>query len=291
MRPAKRGRGRPRKYDPFNLPEFFKVYLPEHNSKQLLIPPDFVKNFGGKIPKKVTLKNYKGKVWKAELDESESKLLIKKGWECFVIGNSLTRGEFLTFSYEGNAVFNVKIFSISGCKKGETYSQPRVEVSQEQNVDQISSHRTHVGDKMHLEKEVKAEIESQDSTEVVTNCVPERTIESKNMRFTKVFDGNPYEMRIPAAISHKIEPPKLKSHEMILLRSQSGVALKAKFLHRHDRVVLTSGWKEFQLKNNMVKGDECEYEVILDKGRKVKEILLLQIRHRKRALYRNAQLV
>ncbi|KNA25273.1 hypothetical protein SOVF_008010 [Spinacia oleracea] len=288
-RPVKRRRGRPFKYSASQLPpEFFKVYLPEHNSKQLVIPPDFIKNFMGKIPMEVILKNLKGEVWNVELEKAECKLLIKKGWEDFVIGNSLARGEFLIFTYKGNSMFTVKIFSINGCVKDDepvvTNEQPHVKVKQEPNSDQIYSHETGACEKTHLERSsTNNERLSQDLHEAVTKDVPERTVESNKIRFTRVHKGKMYELHIPSSIfrKYKIERPEIKRPEMVLLKYRRGISQTVKILGGRDRVLITSGWKEFKLKNKLVKGDEYEFEISVGEGRKIKEIELLKILPRK----------
>ena len=63
---------------------------------------------------------------------------MKKGWDRFVIDNSLERGEFLIFSYSGNTVFIVKIFSINGCVKEESKNiddHSYMNVEEESNLD------------------------------------------------------------------------------------------------------------------------------------------------------------
>ena len=67
---------------------------------------------------------------------------MKKGWDRFVIDNSLERGEFLIFSSSGNTVFIVKIFSINGCVKKESTTineQSYAKVKEEPKSDQESS--------------------------------------------------------------------------------------------------------------------------------------------------------
>lgn len=285
-RPTKRRRGRPVKYSASsqNPPEFFKIYLPEHNSKQLVIPPDFMKNFRGKIPKKAILKNLRGEVWNVDLEKAECKLLMKKGWEDFVIDNSLARGEFLIFTYKGNSVFSVKIFSINGCMKDDepmaTNDQPHMKVKQEPNFDKVCRNHTGAYEKTPLERSMEIQQVSPESHEVMTRGAPERTIESRNIRFTRVCEEKRYELHIPAGIftEYNIERPKINRPEFILLKYRRGVSQTVKIWQGNHRVLISTGWREFQLKNKMVKGDECVFEISLGNGRKIKEIELLQIR-------------
>lgn len=68
---------------------------------------------------------------------------------------------------------------------------------------------------------------------------------------------------------------------MVLLKYRRGISQTVKILGGRDRVLITSGWKEFKLKNKLVKGDEYEFEISVGEGRKIKEIELLKILPRK----------
>ncbi|KMT13751.1 hypothetical protein BVRB_4g081300 [Beta vulgaris subsp. vulgaris] len=258
-----------RNSDTQDFPEFFKVYLPEHNSNQLVIPPDFVKNFEGKTMTKVILKNMQGEGWKVELEKAECKLLMTKGWESFVIDNSLARGEFLIFTYEGSGVFFVKIFSTNGCEKDESTAivdQPYAKLKQEANLDKNYSCHAGACEKTYSERCMEVKQVSEDSCEL------------KNIRFKKVHDAKPYHLHIPAGIfsEYNIKPPLVNFPEIILLRDQRGVSQEVKVYKTKDRrVLLTSGWRNFQLESKLVKGEAYEYEIILGEGRKIKEIVLL----------------
>ncbi|EYU26913.1 hypothetical protein MIMGU_mgv1a022509mg, partial [Erythranthe guttata] len=136
----RRGRGRPKKIasDNFDqipvkrgedLPEFFKIYVPAIYSERLVnfqkkinfhrIPPDFIEKFGGNIPETVTLKKTPGISFQADINriDDDDDWFIEKGWPEFVKENSVEESDFLIFTYAGNAVFNVKVFSKNGCIK------------------------------------------------------------------------------------------------------------------------------------------------------------------------------
>uniref|UniRef100_A0A803KP30 TF-B3 domain-containing protein n=1 Tax=Chenopodium quinoa TaxID=63459 RepID=A0A803KP30_CHEQI len=215
-------RGRPFKMNDLRyLPGFFKIYLPEYNSKELVIPRDFVRNFSGKIDKNVNLRNLQGKTWKMD--------------------------------YNGNATFTVEIFGVNGCKKEEataTNGQPHVDARGTKTKSQV------------------------------TTNVRRRTIPLNNIRFRRVYEGCLYDLFIPAGIfkTYNIVAPKPNHSGTILLRNQRGYSLEVKFWKRVDRFALSHGWREFQINSDIDKGDECEFEVILGEGRKIKEIILLQVR-------------
>ncbi|KAM7510272.1 hypothetical protein LguiB_009147 [Lonicera macranthoides] len=113
----KRGPGRPRVSLFDQIPEFFQVYLPNQNSQQLRIPPDFIKHFNGRTPKEVILKNLGGKIWHVDVEKDKGGLFLKKGWPDFVKDSSLELGEFLVFRYNGISAFSVRIFGRDGCKE------------------------------------------------------------------------------------------------------------------------------------------------------------------------------
>lgn len=83
------------------------------------IPPAFVKEFRGNIPNEVILRDVRGKHCHVGLEKVERDVLIKNGWQEFVRDHSVALGDFLVFSYNGNALFDVSIFGRSGCRKDE----------------------------------------------------------------------------------------------------------------------------------------------------------------------------
>ncbi|XP_056167091.1 putative B3 domain-containing protein At5g66980 [Syzygium oleosum] len=118
--------------------EFFKVYLPSFSSHQLLIPPDFVKQRKGAVPKKAVLMDTTGRSWPIGIAEVGNKLFIKSGWWDFVINHPLDFADFLIFRYNRDSVFLVKVFGLifrynrdsvflvkvfgkNGCRKEATY--------------------------------------------------------------------------------------------------------------------------------------------------------------------------
>ncbi|KAL1561851.1 putative B3 domain-containing protein [Salvia divinorum] len=110
-------RGRRRSFASVEGAVFFKVYLPNLSSHQLLIPPDFTKGFRRALSEKVILKNNDGKTWSVEVRETPSGIFLKDGWQSFVEYHGLKVGEFLVFCYRGSYSFLVKIFGVNGCKK------------------------------------------------------------------------------------------------------------------------------------------------------------------------------
>ncbi|KAL2538296.1 LEAF RUST 10 DISEASE-RESISTANCE LOCUS RECEPTOR-LIKE PROTEIN KINASE-like 2.1 [Forsythia ovata] len=102
---------------PDELSEFFKVYMSALWSERMRIPPAFIENFGGKIPRKVMLGTPSNLSWQVRINKINDDLFFEGGWPEFMQENSLAHGEFLTFCYADNSKFYVKIFSTNGCRK------------------------------------------------------------------------------------------------------------------------------------------------------------------------------
>ncbi|XP_023632897.1 putative B3 domain-containing protein At5g66980 [Capsella rubella] len=102
--------------------EFFKVFLPEFSSHELVIPPAFIDLLVGKpLPKEAFLLDEIGRLWRVEIktEDTEERFCVsfQKGWECFAKDQSLEFGDFLVFSYDGGSRFSVTIFAKDGTKK------------------------------------------------------------------------------------------------------------------------------------------------------------------------------
>ncbi|KAH7851381.1 hypothetical protein Vadar_010714 [Vaccinium darrowii] len=112
-----------------SCPQFFKVYLPNQSSHRLRIPPAFVKYSTEGFPNKSTITSSEKRSWDVNLKEVDGHLYFQEGWQQFVHDNCLESGDFLIFSYGGNAQFYVKIYGKNGCRK--EVSGPSREVDKE----------------------------------------------------------------------------------------------------------------------------------------------------------------
>lgn len=86
------------------------------------IPPDFVRHFNGTIPEKVYLIDNARKSWRVRLEETGGRVWLTKGWPCFKSDHHLNCGDFLIFKYDRSSSFEIKIFSVRGCRKEETFA-------------------------------------------------------------------------------------------------------------------------------------------------------------------------
>ncbi|KAK2639239.1 hypothetical protein Ddye_027034 [Dipteronia dyeriana] len=101
------------------VPEFFKVYLPEHSSESLLIPNSFVSFCNRLMPKNAVLSNHMGSLWHVIVDYIDGKVFFLNGWKKFVGDNSIESGDLLIFRYNGQCGFSVKVFGQDACEKIE----------------------------------------------------------------------------------------------------------------------------------------------------------------------------
>lgn len=102
--------------------EFFKVYLPEFNSRELVIPPAFINILEKPLPNQVVLADEIGRSWNVETKTEDTEervgvVVFKKGWGKFANDHSLEFGDFLVFSHDGVSRFSVTIFDKNGCRK------------------------------------------------------------------------------------------------------------------------------------------------------------------------------
>ncbi|XP_074309185.1 B3 domain-containing protein Os01g0723500-like [Silene latifolia] len=115
-------------------PSFFQLYVPKKNSINLRIPPAFIKNFQGKIPLNISLKNMSGLVWPAKLSYIDDHLHITSGWKDFVKEHSLNNGDFVVFHFVPGSTFLVMPFDADGCSKGAPLAKRKRKITDVRNL-------------------------------------------------------------------------------------------------------------------------------------------------------------
>lgn len=107
---------------PKSLPRyFFKVFFPDQSSNFLRIPPAFQEHVEGESGRTVSIKGPSGGIWKVDLVKNSDGFVFEHGWKGFVADQSLTTGDFLLFSYDGNSRFKVLLFDSTACEKDEAF--------------------------------------------------------------------------------------------------------------------------------------------------------------------------
>ncbi|XP_027361305.1 B3 domain-containing transcription factor VRN1-like [Abrus precatorius] len=95
-------------------PSFHKLILPTTlQSRQLRIPDNFLRKYGGQLSTIATLTVPDGNVWRIGLKKADNRIWFVDGWQEFVQRYSIGIGYFLVFMYEGNSSFIVHIFNLS----------------------------------------------------------------------------------------------------------------------------------------------------------------------------------
>ncbi|GAB4848919.1 hypothetical protein Ancab_003731 [Ancistrocladus abbreviatus] len=100
-----------------HLHEFFKVFIPQRSTHQLLIPPAFQKLLDRNVPQKSTITNLANQTWIVNLVREGNYVYFKEGWQEFVKHHALELGDFLVFQYDGYSSFTVNLFGKNGCAK------------------------------------------------------------------------------------------------------------------------------------------------------------------------------
>ncbi|KAL3749587.1 hypothetical protein ACJRO7_010684 [Eucalyptus globulus] len=96
-------------------PSFIKKLLGEFTHK-LEIPPAFLKNFQGNVPKKVLVK-CGGQSWFISIEESDEDYHFSQGLAKFVKDLHLELGEMVIFSMVGHETFEVVVYGTDRCEK------------------------------------------------------------------------------------------------------------------------------------------------------------------------------
>ncbi|XP_047332010.1 B3 domain-containing protein At5g60130-like [Impatiens glandulifera] len=116
------------------IPSFFKVYTESTSSKSLQIPPAFVEELDGIVPKKPTLKNSKGRSWTVHTEKKGEDFFFMNGWSKFVSDILLEDGHVLVFDYDGDLCFEFMHFGHSKCE--QKFVQPQSTMNDLENVEE-----------------------------------------------------------------------------------------------------------------------------------------------------------
>ncbi|KAL1324067.1 hypothetical protein HN51_034255 [Arachis hypogaea] len=95
-------------------PSFHKVILTTTlQSKQLRVPDNFLRKYGGELSSFVNLSVPDGSSWRVGLKKVDNKFWFIDGWAEFVQRYSIGVGYLLAFRYEGKSNFSVHIFNLA----------------------------------------------------------------------------------------------------------------------------------------------------------------------------------
>ncbi|KAM7250528.1 hypothetical protein ACFE04_022411 [Oxalis oulophora] len=100
------------------FPSFFKPLVLEDYSTTLRVPPDFLINFNGKLPKHTTLRSsFTEKSWDVLMKITDHGLYFSRGWSKFVTDHAIKYGDFLVFNLISTSTFGVLIYGHNACEK------------------------------------------------------------------------------------------------------------------------------------------------------------------------------
>lgn len=104
-----------------------------------------MKNYKGKIPNTVTLKDLSGRCWQAEIQQTKEGIFIYNGWERFVIDKSVELGSFFVLRYvESSSSFVVKIFDPNGIKVEELARVKIEDKDAEEQTDSVQNYTENI---------------------------------------------------------------------------------------------------------------------------------------------------
>ncbi|XP_018455367.2 B3 domain-containing protein At4g34400 [Raphanus sativus] len=117
--------------DDDSLPRFFKVFISHFSSDSMLIPISYYDELPRHLPKTAILQGTGGCVWKVgmTLKQEEEEVYFEQGWPKFVKDNDLVDGDFMTFVYNGDNLFEVSIYGLDGCKQARAVAEEEEEDS------------------------------------------------------------------------------------------------------------------------------------------------------------------
>ncbi|XP_028102021.1 B3 domain-containing protein At5g60140-like isoform X7 [Camellia sinensis] len=177
---------------------FFKVYLPPPKGPERLpIPSAFVKHVKGAIPDKAFLRNCHGKLWPVVVTKVGNQLCFKDGWVKFVEDNSVEVGNFLVFDFDGNYVFDFKLFGRTECEI-KMIGSSGFKVKEEKEEEEEEEEKV---------KEEEEEEEEEEEDELEANTLRKKTEKGKSEKSTKglkkIKQGTNYGNKGKATIKDK----------------------------------------------------------------------------------------
>uniref|UniRef100_J3LQW3 TF-B3 domain-containing protein n=1 Tax=Oryza brachyantha TaxID=4533 RepID=J3LQW3_ORYBR len=111
---------------------FFKIMVGDF-AESMTIPNEFLRNFGGKIPKSVKLETRNGLTFDVQVAKDLGRVFLQSGWTSYVSAHDLKTGDFLVFKYSGHSQLKTLIFDPNGCEKVCSYLVKKNAAHSQQN--------------------------------------------------------------------------------------------------------------------------------------------------------------
>ncbi|GKV24371.1 hypothetical protein SLEP1_g33990 [Rubroshorea leprosula] len=281
------------------FPDFFKVYVPEHSSERLHIPDAFVTCLvaAGVVLEKAILRSQTGKIWQVKVNTDCSRAYFHGGWKKFVKDLSLEFGDFLTFRYVKNSLFDFKIFGKSGCEESTRTDCVKNKVRLEEVGDVSMSMEEETGDGHGYKNVSYTEEEEEESDFGDDNADDELEesehdmlgkeedeeeevelrsfVQAKNPTFVVEFaPGRRNELFIKTKL---IKDFNLKLEEEISFLDPIGRSWPGKVKKWKDGRTVISGWRAVTEHNFMDEHDRCVCEILLPREGRVKNVRVIKV--------------
>ncbi|XP_073063813.1 putative B3 domain-containing protein At5g66980 isoform X1 [Primulina eburnea] len=240
--------------NPKPVPSFFKVLINEDFSRQLRLPPAFVKKWGEILPQFLAqLRTSSGKMWEVKLEKQEyQNYYFSGGWAKFCEDLGLAIGEFVVFRYCGSAIFDVSVYGISGCEREFTSVNYPVEDSDPEEAVNCAP--------VAKDLDVKVKIENEDGTDP-----QDESDDDEIQRYSKKLDQQ-HSTRLDISKAFVLSAGIAGDRTIHLQDSKSRLwPVQITSSSRQGggyRFALTAGWNDFLVGNKVAIGStvllECE---------------------------------
>ncbi|XAR57840.1 hypothetical protein NMG60_11026122 [Bertholletia excelsa] len=213
------------------FPQFFKIYVPNQSSRRLRIPPEFLSQFNGVLPRKSKITTTEKGSWRVEIKKENGNLYFVDGWHQFVLENSLEFGDFLLFYYGRNSNFYIKIYGKNGCLK--EVSNP---TGKRRNTSVVLNKNRAVEPNNSFQKQIQILCVSQ-CNKILTSSVLQT---------------------IPSSFSRSHLEINRKSVTLVFL----GKSWPVKLVWVGKKCMYSGGWRQFCRDTDLKIGDICVFELL-----------------------------
>ncbi|XP_047064538.1 B3 domain-containing protein Os03g0212300-like [Lolium rigidum] len=250
--------------------EFFMIIL-QNTWEKLRVPDKFAKLLDGQEPREVKLREASGgrRLWDvAVLFDGEGHMYLERGWQPFARAHDIGLGNFLVFSYDGDAVLTVKVFDGSMCRR-----------HYHDDDDTSSGTSSHSGTNNSMDS-VSNDISSSSTAEMKMDdaLTSQFTV---TLKPSHLGDRQKQYLNVPPAFqnAHGYD----RRREVVLRMRGEKWSVSLKHNVRADgktRATLRYGWHQFCVDNGLGVGDVCFFRALRGVGVGDDHALKVEVRKR-----------
>ncbi|KAL1540523.1 putative B3 domain-containing protein [Salvia divinorum] len=115
-----------RSFPKHHRPSFARLFLPEQCYEKLVLPADWVAQFGPFLPPECILEMINGQRWRVHLTKSPREWFFEGGWNNFMYSNHFERGDTLVFTHVRESDFLVTRYGWNGCMPQRDIHAPEI---------------------------------------------------------------------------------------------------------------------------------------------------------------------